>query len=268
MVLRLKKYWRIIIALQKNNFMTTAAYKQNFFLMTVSVSIVMAFNIIFLKVIFGYINDIAGWNYYEVLIIIGSVMIIEGLLWLFGARIGELGQRIKKGTLDGLIIRPTDTQFLISFWQCDHEDIPRIVIGVSLVCYGLLNLDLSIREIFFNLPFYLILLVNATVITYSLNIMLKTLFFWTITDYSMHSVLEAFSQIIRYPTDLFQNFFLRSIFTFLIPLAFMATIPAKVLARGFDWKLVLGSCVVTIIFFTLARKFWLYALKRYQSASS
>ncbi|MFH1183102.1 MAG: ABC-2 family transporter protein, partial [Candidatus Moraniibacteriota bacterium] len=184
---KIKKYWRIILALQRNNLMTTTAYKQNFIVMTIAVIIYMAISIIFLKVIFGYINNIAGWNYYEILMIIGSVMIVDGLLWVFGARVGALGQRIRKGTLDGLITKPADTQFLISFWECDHEDIPRIIIGSLLVYYGVTNLNINIETLAVNFFFYLILLFNAAIITYSLTLILKTMYFWTIVDYSLHS---------------------------------------------------------------------------------
>ena len=265
---KIAKYWRIVLVLQRNNFMTTAAYKQNFILMTVAVAIVMAFNIIFLKVIFGYINNIAGWNYYELLIVIGSVMVVEGILWIFGARMGALGQSIRQGTLDGLLVKPADTQFLISFWNCDHEDVPRVMIGGLLVYYGVSSLNLDIQTALINLFFYLILLINAVVVAYSLTLILKTMYFWTIVDYSLHSLIEAISQISKYPTDIFTSFYLRSLFTILLPLAFIATVPAKVLARGFDWWLVLGSCAMAIIFFTFSRKLWLFALKHYQSASS
>jgi len=265
---KIKKYLRIIAALQKNNLMSMMAYKQNFVIMTMAVIIFMAMNIIFLQVIFGYIQNIAGWNFYEVLLIIGSTMIIEGLLWIFGARVGALGHLIRNGELDGLLAKPADSQFLISFWECDHEDFPRVIIGIILICYGLANLNLDLETVLANLFFYLILLINAIVITYSITLLLKTIYFWTIADYSLYNFLNAMSQISQYPTDVFVNFFVKSIFTFIIPLAFAATVPAKILARGFDWKLVVGSCTVATVFFYLSRRFWQYALKHYTSASS
>jgi len=254
--------------LQKINFMTTAAYKQNFLIMTISVAIHMAMNLIFLKVIFGYINNIAGWSYFEVLIVIGSVMIIDGVVWVFGARISALGRNIQRGLLDGMMIKPMDTQFLISFWQCDHEDFPRIVIGGSLVCYGAANLGLTTHAILLNLILYLILLFNATIIVYSFNMLIRTTYFWTIVDFSLHNVIEAFTDISKYPTDIFNNLFIKTLFTFLLPLAFVATVPTRVLAKGFDWRLVLGSFLMAAIFFALARKFWLFGLRHYKSASS
>lgn len=265
---RIRKILRIIVLLQKNNLMASAAYRQNFVIMIVAVVLSMATNIIFLKVVYSYINNIAGWDFIEVILIIGSAMIVEGLLWIFGARIGYLGESIKNGNLDGLIVKPVDTQFLVSFWKCDHEDASRLVMGVALIAYALNNINLDKETLAANMFFYLILLFNATIINYSITLLLKTVYFWTIADYSMHSVVEAISQMSKYPTDVFANIFLKSVFTFLIPLAFIATVPARVLARGFDWKLVLGSCIAALVFFVIARKFWLKALKHYQSASS
>jgi len=52
-----------------------------------------------------------------------------------------------------------------------------------------------------------------------------------------------------------------------LPLAFLATVPAKILVYGFDWILVVGSFLVAGIFLWISRRFWLWGISKYTSAS-
>jgi ABC-2 type transport system permease protein len=61
---------------------------------------------------------------------------------------------------------------------------------------------------------------------------------------------------------------LRLLFTLVIPVAFLTTVPAEVvLGRASTPMLWLGSGLA-VGFFVVARQFWLYALRHYTSASS
>ena len=58
------------------------------------------------------------------------------------------------------------------------------------------------------------------------------------------------------------------IFSVFIPIAFITTIPSEVfLGLAQLWKILL-EVIVAIVFLITSRKFWLFALKFYTSASS
>ena len=64
------------------------------------------------------------------------------------------------------------------------------------------------------------------------------------------------------------SFSLRIFFSVFIPIAFITTIPSEVfLGLSQLWKILL-EVVVAILFLFTSRKFWLFALKFYSSASS
>jgi len=58
------------------------------------------------------------------------------------------------------------------------------------------------------------------------------------------------------------------VLTFILPLAFIATIPASQLIHGANWGLVTLGVVWAVVFGILARLFWKYAMRHYTSASS
>ena len=66
----------------------------------------------------------------------------------------------------------------------------------------------------------------------------------------------------------FFSFSLRIFFSVFIPIAFITTIPSEVfLGLSQFWKILLEVIVATVFLIT-SRKFWLFALKFYSSASS
>lgn len=262
-----KKYLKIFFHLQKIGIMINMAYRWNFLLMILAVCTTF-FSVIFIKVLFGFLKNIAGWNYYEALLVVASYMIIDGLMWVTCAYVETIKRHIRQGTLDGLLLKPIDAQFLVSVWRGDTEDFTRLVMGSAILAYALRNLNLPGNELAINLFLYLILLVAGFVVAYSFNLIIKTFIFWTIEGGAAFNVGRDLVEAAKYPTDIFYHKFVKIIFTAIIPLAFMATVPAKILARGFDWRLMLGALFTATAFFTTARVFWKFALRRYSSASS
>ena len=71
----------------------------------------------------------------------------------------------------------------------------------------------------------------------------------------------------RFPLNSF-SFSLRIFFSVIIPIAFITTIPSEVfLGLSQLWKILLEVFVATVFLIT-SRKFWLFALKFYTSATS
>jgi len=268
MEINLKKHLRVFFQLKKLGFMKKAIYRADFVVLLVAVLIQVALSVYFIKIVYSYVNDIAGWSYPETLLAVANYMIIDGILWMLFGQVRGIMNHIRYGTFDGILIKPINSQFLTSVWEGDLEDGVRIIIGVAVIVYALNQLNLSIESILVNGIFYIILLINATLIAYSFMLVIRSISFWVINGYALFNLSEALLRVTQYPTDIFYHSIVRTFFTVLLPLAFIATVPAKVLARGFDWQLVLGSCAMALIFFTLSRKFWLFALKHYQSASS
>lgn len=263
------KYFKIFLHLQKIGLMNRTTYRVNFVILMFAVFLQMFFNLIFVRVIFNFLDNVAGWNYYEALIIVATYMMVDGFLWIFTGNLSALVRHIREGTLDGVLVKPIDGQFLVSFWRGDIEDIVRIMSGVFILFYALFNLNIGLGAgLLINVLLYLVLLFNAIIIGYSLSLSLKLFSFWVIEGRAFFHLTDTLFRMTQYPTDIFYHSAVRVLASTIIPLAFMATVPAKILARGFDFWLMLGSFAVAGIFFFGSRKFWLYALKHYSSASS
>ncbi len=266
MVYRIKKYFSIFLQLQKINIMRRAAYPMAFTVGFGTVFLVMFFNIFFIKVSFGYIDSLAGWTFHQMLAVVGSYMIVEGLMWILFAQLNPINKHIIDGTMDGILLKPVDDQFLVSFWRGDSEDFARIVTGSVLVGIAIKN------TIGFDLVHFLLfcmLLFNGFLMFYSFNLALRSVSFWITEGSGLWILMERVIGNSQYPIDIYYHKVVRGILTFIVPLAFVATVPAKILTNiNIDWKFTALSFLMMFIFFFGARAFWKFSLKHYSSASS
>ncbi|MFA6106722.1 MAG: ABC-2 family transporter protein [Patescibacteria group bacterium] len=264
-MLRYLKIWKIHV---RAAFMQRMAYRLNFFMIAVAVIIHASITVIFFKVLFGYVNNIAGWNFNESMLIVGSFLLVDGLIWTTCAQLTGIPKHIKLGTLDGLIVKPISTQFLVSVFRADPEDWGRVATALFLLTSSAIALNYSLADIFSRLPYYIIAIACACVITYSVVAFARCLSFWFTEAGGTWYICENIIRSAGYPTDIYSHVLVRLLFSTVIPLAFMATVPAKIFIHGFDFWLILSSIALAVIFFFASRKFWKFALKHYSSASS
>ncbi|HLN18974.1 MAG TPA: ABC-2 family transporter protein [Patescibacteria group bacterium] len=228
----------------------------------------IALNLIFIKVIFGWVTSIKGWNYYEVLIIVGTAILVEGMIWMTCAYHHALKLILKTGSFDGLLVRPMDSQFLVSCYRGDLEDIVRVVIGGSIIIYGMGHLDVQGWNLMINCFLYVITLLCSYAILYSISVIVNSIAFWTIESPSTFAIFEVINRISEYPSDIFSGIVSRAIVSTIVPVLFIATVPARILSRGFDGRYVMGAIVIAISFIYMSRYVWKKGLAVYSSASS
>jgi ABC-2 type transport system permease protein len=97
--------------------------------------------------------------------------------------------------------------------------------------------------------------------------MLGTTSIWFVKIYNVTEVLRGLLEAGRFPIVAYPIAY-RVFFTFIIPVAFLTTVPAQsFLGRG-SWGWWLGSVLLAIALLQLSKAFWKFALRSYTSASS
>ncbi|MDD5463756.1 MAG: ABC-2 family transporter protein [Candidatus Moranbacteria bacterium] len=226
----------------------------------------MLLSLLFINVSFGFINNLSGWSYYQVLAVVGSYMITEGVMWVFFGQLNAINRHILDGTLDGVLLKPIDDQFYASFWRGDWEDFVRIITGLTVIIIAIKN---TIGFNFNHLFLFVALLFNGIIMLYNFNLIVRSVSFWVIDGTGLWLLMERITSNSQYPTDIYYHKVVRGIMTFVIPIAFVATVPAKILTNNIiDWQLVILSFLMMVIFFLISRWFWKFSLKHYASASS
>lgn len=262
-MLRYFRIWRRLFALE---FATVTTYRANFLMQLSSVVMDITLTVVFARVVYAHVPAIAGWDFDHLLLLLGTYMIVDGIAWLtYKGGMQEIDDRIRKGSLDAILTKPADAQFLTTIARIDLEDSARIVAGTVLLFKGISAVQPP--HLAATIPLYLLLVALATIIFYSLRLLVKIPSFWSTKGWGVNAVAFNLFRLAQYPTDIYKGF-ARIVYTFLLPIVFVATVPARTLSGVFDWRYIFGALIIAAIFFTISRKTWLWALTRYASASS
>ena len=223
-------------------------------------------SIFLLSIFFQNNGYIGGWKFEQALIIQAIYTILNGITntW-FNPNLTEIVKHIREGTLDFVLLKPIDSQFFISLKKINPSGFLEIMLGFFLLLFCI-----RINQINLNLSFLTLSLITISCsicILYSLWFFISTTTIWFVKTWNAIEVLRSFLYIGRFPLNSF-SFSLRIFFSVFIPIAFITTIPSEVfLGLSELWKILLEVIVATVFLIT-SRKFWLYALKFYSSASS
>ena len=264
--MNLRKYLKVYKKFLHASLASELEYKGNMLIDLITAIFSLIGSIFLLSIFFQNNSSIGEWKFEQALIIQGIYTILNGITntW-FNPNLTEIVKHIREGTLDFVLLKPVDSQFFISLKKINPSGLLEIILGIFLLIYCIninqINLNFSLLGLF------LITIISSICILYSLWFFISTTTIWFVKTWNATEVLRSFLYIGRFPLNSF-SFSLRIFFSIFIPIAFITTIPSEVLLGPPQaWKLLLEIVVATIFLFT-SRRFWLFALKFYSSASS
>lgn len=259
------RYWRIYRTFFKSSLVRELEFRANFFAKIAQNLVWIGFFLLIILVIYRNTNSIAGWNRGDAFILAATCFLMNSFVSAFFMSLQDIPNQVRLGTLDFVITKPVDTQFWVSMRRFNFDQIGTLIAGIAMIVIGTTTSGLSPG--FLQWIGYLTLVIAATGIFYSFNLLLMTLGIWLVRVDNLWVLGETIMQVARYPVDIF-GVGLQRLFVFGIPLAFLGTIPASQLVKGFDPGMIglgLGWALAMIF---LSRWFWRFALRHYSSASS
>jgi len=223
------------------------------------------FFLMILFVVYGKTNSIAGWDRGDAFVLAATVFLMNALFNAFFFSLQEIPQQIRMGTMDFVVTKPMDTQFWVSTRKFNFDQIGTIFAGCVMIAVGIHTARLETTPI--QWLAYLCLLLASTAIFYAFNLAMMTSAIWLIRVDNLWVLGESLVGVARYPVDIY-GAGLQRFLTFVVPLAFLATAPARQLVKGFDAAAVGEGLLWAIVVLTLSRLFWRKAMRSYSSASS
>lgn len=205
-----------------------------------------------------------GWRWEEALIVLGIFTLLQGFSSTFLApNLNKIVDHVQKGTLDFVLLKPISSQFWLSIHTLSPWGIPDILFGAILIGYAGGRLGLEISGYLISL----IPLVFGLASLYSIWFMLGATSIWFVKIYNVTEVLRGLLEAGRYPMVAYPIAY-RFFFTFVVPVAFLTTVPAEAMLGRVQIGWVIGAAVLALSLLIVARFFWGFALRFYTSASS
>jgi ABC-2 type transport system permease protein len=250
-------FWRTAIAAELE-------YRLNFILATLSSLGGLAGSLFGLFLFYRTGYTFPGWGWEQALIIVGLFTVFQGFANTFLApNLSRIVRHIQEGTLDFILLKPIDSQFWLSTHTLSPWGLPDLGFGLMVIGYAGGRLGITWSDYGWSL----MPLAFGFLILYSLWFMLGATSIWFVKIYNVTEVLRGLLEAGRYPMAAYPAAY-RVFFTFIVPVAFLTTVPAEVLLGRGSWTWTLGSGLLAIALFCLSRQFWKFALRFYTSASS
>lgn len=267
MVIRnMKKYFSIYLILLKLNYSMILSYRINFINSLISSFIWGCLSFIYIILLTSRTNSIYGWSAVEIILLTASYNVFIGIFQgLFSNNFENIVHIINKGDLDIALIKPADSQFLLSFWYFGYTSFIRIIFGIIaiIVIVSIFNFYVDLFSVFGFIVFGVL----GILIIYSIWFILSTFLVWYPQITNIIGFLEQMNGITRYPPEMF-SFFSSFVFFFLLPLTFVIATPVKTLIQKAQLYDFLGLIIFSSLLLFISRKFWQFALRHYSSASS
>lgn len=218
-------------------------------------------------VVFGNRRQIAGWTFEEALVVIGWFMVMKGVLeGAVNPSLAAVVEHIRKGTLDFVLIKPADAQFLVSTQKFAPWRVIDVMAGVVIFAVAFRRMGRWPSPE--HVVAALLLLGCGALILYSLWILVISAAFFVVKVDNLSFLFVSIFDAARWPADVFRGL-LRFVFTWLVPLAIMTTFPARaLLGKDFGPREALAAMAGAAAFAAFSRFVWLRSIGRYTSASS
>jgi ABC-2 type transport system permease protein len=261
----MRRYWQVYRTFFVSSLVRELEFRANFVAKIFQNFTWIFFFVMILLVVYSRTDAIAGWNRGDAFVLAATCFLMNALTMAFFFSLQEIPQHVRMGTLDFVITKPIDTQFWISTRRFNFDQIGTFTAGVAMVIIGVLHSGVTTTPL--QWVAYGALTIASTVIFYSFNLMLMTLGIWLVRVDNLWVLGESLMQIARYPVDIYGHAVQR-VFLYVLPLAFIATVPSRQLVQGFDAQMLGLGLGWAVAFFLVARWFWRFALGHYTSASS
>jgi ABC-2 type transport system permease protein len=227
----------------------------------------IAVSLIFFNVIFSNVQNLAGWNYWQVIFLyaFARTIIITHSAWTkrgIGSMATDL---IRRGEFDFYLAKPVDPMIMVSIKSPRIYNFISVIFMICLAIYAAAKSGIPIGPA--NIAWFFILEILAFILYYFLMIICIIPAFWFIRLWTISEIMDKLNQFMRYPAGIFSQG-LQIIFFLIFPIMAVSYIPAHLLFYPPRMDYIIYMILITLIFGTITRYFWYLGQKSYSSASS
>ncbi|MCH2127153.1 MAG: ABC-2 family transporter protein [Pirellulaceae bacterium] len=278
-------YLQVFKTFLRNSLVREMTFRSNFVIQCISSLSWTVMNLGFYLLIFSHADQIGpdtGWGKYEFFVFLSTTMFINTFVQaFFMPNAQEFSELIRRGNLDFALLKPIDTQFLISLSKVEWSACANFMAAGVLFIFSVWQLmarpENPLSLSWFAIVLYLFYLACGVVILYSLMISLAATSIWLGRNQSLYNFWFYITNFARYPMEIYQQGWglpLWFLFTFIVPVLVVVNVPARLMAQPVAETspsttfLAVFAVVATVGSFVASRWIFTRALLSYRSASS
>ncbi len=258
------RYFRLFATQVRYSLTVAAQYRLDFLIEALLSVFTAATAIVPLFVVFKSGRTVAGWSWQEALVVFGWFVFLKAVLeGAITPSLTAVVDHIRKGTLDFVLLKPADAQFLVSTAKFEPQRIVDATAAIGVLVWALRALGHvpTLAEISTSF----LMLIAALLVLYSLWILVVSVAFIAVRVDNLSFFFSSLFDAARWPSSVFRGAW-RIVFTFVVPLALMTTVPAQALLGKLSFGTAALSITGALLFAATARAIWIVAIGKYTSA--
>jgi ABC-2 type transport system permease protein len=250
---------RLVQGYLRHNLMSAMAYRGAFVLQVAGMLLNDAMLLFFWWVLFNRLPTLRGWDLAGVMTLYGIVAFGFGVANVVCGNGFLVARVIASGDLDYYLALPADPLV--------HLLVSRMSLSAwGDILFGLVVFLVAAPGQWGSLPLFLLLGLIAGLILVAFSVLVGSLAFWVGNADSLTAqAINALITFSLYPVEIFPGV-VRVLLYFLIPAAFVGSIPAELLS-DFDWGQLAMLVVFTAGIALAARGVFQWGLRRYESGN-
>ncbi len=241
-------------------------YRANFFIQLFQSAVAVGTGLIGLSLVFGQVDNLAGWSRGELLAVMGVHILMGGVIRsAIQPNMERLMNDVLNGTLDFALTKPADAQTLVSVREFRFWQLTDVVVGLVILVVAVTQLQAKMEAL--QIVAFVAALLMGAVLLYCVWLMVTSIAFWVIRVGDIVDLFQGLYAAGRWPVSVYPDW-LRTGLTFLVPVAFAVTVPAEAMTNRLTGETMLFALGLTLLFVILARVVWLIGLRSYSGASA
>lgn len=216
---------RVLLAGWRAELAAAAEYRADLVIGTFVTAIWLGISVAPVLVVALHTDDAGGWTLPRLLFLQSVWYLLDAVVWMvLVVNVGYWEDQVRLGLLDGLLLRPVNSLALCSLRRLHVPDAPKVVLAIGL---GAVAVSLGGGPVGWRSTLAAAAsIVSALVLMWAIGVLAnyKAL---THVRFDGWAALFAAQNLARVPTTLYGPV-LRVVLTAVVPIAFLATVPAQV----------------------------------------
>lgn len=262
----LRFYIRIYFKIIAQDMKSKMSYRADFLISTIGMVITNIAGFISFWIMFGKFPSINGWGYYEMLFLYGFSLISVTPTQCILDNNWSLRRYVRDGDFIKYCFRPINLYFYYESEVFDIKGIGQFAFGIGTLIFVWNKLALPVTVLMIVKT--IVFLITASLFMMGLQNMAAASCFWIQNSFFLLDLSLKLKDYAKYPATIFNPFF-KAIFTFILPISFMAYYPSLVILRPTEVPLLSWlSPIIGVLFFALSYKIWMKGASTYDGSGS
>ena len=262
----LVRYVRLYFLISSQYIKARMQYRADFLISSIGMALTSVTTVFVFWVLFHSIPNLVGWSFDEILFIYSFYLLSVVPLQLFFDHIWQLRFHVVEGSFIKYYLRPMNMMFYYMSEMVDIKGWVKLALGIAMMAYASQRLGLVWNV--WRIGLLSIALFSSSLVAISILTIAACATFWIVGSFPVMHLAMRIRDFSPYPMTIFDGFF-RFLFTYLVPIGFVAFYPSQLFLRPEDVPLLTYfSPLMGIGSFALAYFVWSKGVNAYTGTGS